>query len=483
MRSEGGGDEVDFQGKARFDRRAVRVDDAQRLLLEAVRPLAAESVPLWSCGGRYPAGSAYATADWPPFDRSGLDGYAVRAADIAQATPERPVPLRVVDAIAAGQVSAAIVEPGTAVRIMTGAAVPEGADAVVMLEQTADAPAAGPGDRAAVLVKQPVAPGRNIAPRGEEFRSGSEVARPGERLRPGHIALLGTFGYAELSVVRRPRVAIFATGTELLPIEAPLEPGRIRDSNSSMVAALVADAGCEPLPYGRLTDDPEMIRSALSAAFREADAVVTTGGVSVGDCDIMAVLLRRFKNASGSGGEADEFRRGAATAASVNVGSNGTASPSAGTAGESDWYGAPQAGGEWSGSLLFDKVAMRPGSPTSAALVNGKPLFALSGNPGACYVGFELFVRPALLHMQGSSDPLPRTVTAELAAAVTKGSPHERFVRAKLFERGGRLYGDPLAFGQSSMMASLPGANALLRIPAGREGAEAGTLVQTIVLP
>ncbi|EXX86717.1 molybdopterin biosynthesis protein MoeA, partial [Paenibacillus darwinianus] len=242
---------MDFQGKTRFDRRAVRVDEAQRRLLEAVRPLAAEPVPLWRCVGRYPAEHSYATADWPPFARSGLDGYAVQAADIAQATPERPALLRVIDTIAAGQVSTAIVEPGTAVRIMTGAAVPEGADAVVMLEQTANAPAAGPGETASVLVKQPVASGRNIASRGEEFSCGSGIARPGERLRPGHIALLGTFGYAELSVVRRPRVAIFATGTELLSIEAPLEPGRIRDSNSSMVAALVKDAGCEPLPYGR----------------------------------------------------------------------------------------------------------------------------------------------------------------------------------------------------------------------------------------
>ncbi|CAM4489445.1 molybdopterin molybdotransferase MoeA [Paenibacillus tarimensis] len=433
---------MSLQGEARFNRRAVKVAEAQRRVLEAVQPLPPETAALWRCGGRYLAQSCEATVDWPPFARAGMDGYAVHAADTAQATAEQPAVLRVTGTVAAGQVYAGTVQPGTAVRIMTGAAVPAGADAVVMLEQTAEA--AEPGPRS-VLVKAPALPGQNVAPRGEEFRRGAVIARPGTRLGPGHIAHLGTFGYAELQVHRRPRVAIFATGTELLPVGAPLEPGRIRDSNSAMIAALVESCGGEALPLGRLADDPAAVSLALEAALDEADAVITTGGVSVGDYDVMAVIMRKLRG--GASNRADAVM--------------------------------PEAAAH---GLLFDKVAMRPGSPTSAAMVNGKPLWALSGNPGACHVGFELFVRPALRRMQGSSSPLHRTVNARLGASVGKGSPHDRYVRAVLGERDGRWTADLLAFNKSSMMASLPEANALVRIPAGPAGAEAGAEVSVLLL-
>lgn len=429
-----------LQGASRFNRRAVKVEDALKLVLEAAVPGRRETVPLRQAGGRWLAEALAATTDWPPFPRSGLDGYAVRSADTALATTDSPAMLRVAGTVAAGGIALAPVEPGTAVRIMTGGAVPKGADAVVMLEQTADEVLAG--GEPAVRVKCAAAAGQNIAQPGEEYRLGSALAEPGTRIRPGHVALMGTFGYADVPVYARPRVAIVATGNELLPVEAQLQAGCIRDSNSGMIAAMVEQCGGEALLLGRLADDPEAVEAALASALEQADLVVTTGGVSVGDFDVMAAIIRGIRKS-----------------------------------GDSEHGTGPR--------LLFDKVAMRPGSPTSAAVVDGKLLFALSGNPGACFVGFELFVRPAIMRLQGASAEAakPSQVTATLAADFAKGSPHERFVRTRLISRGGGLLADPLAFNKSSMMASIPEADGLIRLPAGQAGAVSGSIVNVIVLP
>lgn len=448
-----------LQGEARFRRRAIKVDEAMRLVIEAAEPGRRESVALWEAGGRRLSEAVCATTDWPPFARAGLDGFAVRSADTAQASPGSPATLRVAATVAAGGLAPADVAPGTAVRIMTGGAVPPGADAVVMLEQTADARVGG---QPAVQVRSAAVPGQNIAPRGEEFRCGSAFARPGELLRPGHLALLGTFGYAHVPVFVRPRVAVLATGAELLPVEAPLAPGRIRDSNSAMVAALVAQHGGVPVQLGRVPDEPGAAAEAIAGALLHCDLIVTTGGVSVGDYDVMASLLRSIERSSAAaeGG-----------AASEEAGRQATAPPQADL--------LPQ-----DSRLLFNKAAMRPGAPTSAAIVSGKLLLALSGNPGACFVGFELFARAALLRLQGVTEAAarPKQATARLAGSIDKGSPHERFVRARLYTGNGTLYAEPLAWGKSSMMASIPTADGLIRLQAGPQGAAAGEIVEVIVL-
>lgn len=433
-----------LQGASRFNRRAIKVEQAIQLVVESVKPGLQESIALWQAGGRRLAESLNATTDWPPFARSGMDGYAVRSADTMQASPDCPVTLRVLETVAAGGLAAGAVEAGGATRIMTGGAVPEGADAVVMLEQTADAVLDG---LPAVQVKAAAKPGQNIARSGEEFRLGSLLAEPGTQIRPGHVALFGTFGYASVPVFRRPRVAVIATGTELLPVTASLGAGNIRDSNSAMVAAMVEQSGGVPLQLGCMSDDPEAMVTALVEAFEQADLVVTTGGVSVGDYDVMAVIIRSIRE--GSGGLAElQISRSRTT------------------------------------RLLFDKVAMRPGSPTSAAVVDGKLLLALSGNPGACFVGFELFVRPAILRLQGVAveASMPRKVTAKLESDFDKGSPHERFVRTRLFTKEGCLHADPLAFNKSSMLASIPDADGLIRIPAGPDGLLKGTIVEVLPL-
>ncbi|MFC4812744.1 gephyrin-like molybdotransferase Glp [Paenibacillus sp. GCM10023250] len=432
------------QEEARFRRRAVKVDDAMELVIAAAVPGRRETVPLWEAGGRRLAEAVAATTDWPPFARAGLDGFAVRSADTALASPGLPATLRVVGAVAAGELASADVAPGTAVRIMTGGAVPPGADAVVMLEQTADARLDG---HAAVRVKSAARPGQNVAPQGEEFRRGSAIAAPGELLRPGHVALLGTFGYAAVPVYARPRVAVLATGAELLPVEAPLAPGRIRDSNSAMVAALIAQAGGVPAMLGRVPDEPDAAARAVADALASCDMLITTGGVSVGDYDVMAALLRGIGEATADGE-------------------------------------APGSQLPPDSRLLFNKAAMRPGAPTSAAIVSGKLLVALSGNPGACFVGFELFARPAIARLQGASPELarPKQATARLVGGFAKGSPHERFVRARIRTESGVQYADPLAFGKSSMLASIPAADGLIRLKPGASGAAEGDVVDVILL-
>ncbi|MCA0757803.1 molybdopterin molybdotransferase MoeA [Paenibacillus sp. N4] len=496
-------------GDGRFARKAVPVSEAQQRVLDAAdgQRLGCELVPLREIGGRRLAQSLAATSDWPPFARSGLDGYAVRAADVAHAAPDNPAQLRVIASVAAGKLAPAPVVPGTAARIMTGASVPEGADAVVMLEQTAEAsPADG---TAAVLVKRAAVPGQNIAPRGEEFRLGDALARPGTVLRPGHAAVLGTFGYAEVPVHRQPRVAVFATGSELLPVEAALAPGQIRDSNSCMVAAMVEQSGAMPLLCGTLPDEPLAVAAAFARVWDSADVIVTTGGVSVGDYDVMTDLIRTVKT-----GEWQGMKKAAAAAqpdrqdmqaeavndaptvperqpgeaAGLQTGEMhdmpASQNPLKGEAGEQPAKEQPAKEQPADCLVLFDRVAMRPGSPTSAALLDGKLLFALSGNPGACFVGFELFVRPALLRLQGTTEALPQTVTAELLNDVSKPSPHTRYIRTKLInKKDGRLYADPLAFNKSSMMASIADSDGLAVIPSGSRGAEAGELIEVILIP
>jgi len=465
------GTELQDKSGGRFRRRAVKVAEAQLRILNTVAARMnnhprTDKVPLHRSGGRRAAERLLATCDWPPFARSGVDGFAVRSREVADASPDRPTSLRIAGSVAAGDAPPALM-PGTAMRIMTGAMVPERADAVVMLEQTVDAEAgaaagsrfgspASPESDAYVRIKQPAQAGQHIAPRGEELRQGAPLIERGGLIRPGHVALLGTFGYTEVPVFARPRVAIFATGSELLPVGQPLRPGQIRDSNSAMLAAMVEQSGGEADLYGSLPDELSAVRQALSEAWNTADAIVTTGGVSVGDYDVMAELMRTVPRSG------DERERRAGEAESIGSGGSGLC--------EED-------------ELLFDRVSMRPGSPTSAARIGGKLLFALSGNPGACFVGFELFVRPALLALQGEAAPLPAVVRAELHADFRKGSPHDRYVRARLYERGGRRYAEPLGFAKSSMMASIPDADGLVLIPSGSAGAAAGRLVDMLLIP
>jgi len=411
----------------RFGRQALGVAAARELLLPYAHRTVVETLPLAQALGRRLAAPLDAACDVPHFRRSGVDGYAVRAADIAGATPERPAQLCVGELIAAGDVPRHRLAPGAAARIMTGAVVPEGADAVVMLEMTDALERAAAG--AVVGIRKALPAGSNITPVAGEIAAGERLLDAGVRIGPGEAALLATFGHHEVCVLRKPRVAIFSTGTELLNVDEPLQPGRIRNSNSYMLAAQVLETGGEPVIMPALPDDAEQVERAIELACRDADLVLTTGGVSVGDRDVLVELFAR-----------------------------------------------------WSGRLLFNKVALRPGSPTSAAELNGKLLLALSGNPGASFVGFELFAAPVLRAMLGCAEPVPRPFTALLDEDYTKGSAYPRYVRGITREEDGCLRVRPAGTDKSSLMVTIKDADCLIVLPAGGSGFVRGQRVQAYPL-
>jgi len=412
----------DGQGRPIPPRRAIPVDEAHERLAARVGTIDAEDVPLFAAVGRSIAEAVRANAPLPHYPLSGMDGYAVKGEECASASPDAPVRLRVVESVPAGSVPKRTVDYGTAVRIMTGGPIPEGATAVVMLEQTETSDADG---ETFVAVKAPVAVGQHIAVPGEEIAEGRLLVREGTKLNPGHASLLAAFGRERVRVYRKPRVAIVSTGDEIVPIDRPAEYGKVRNSNAYMLAAQVAMNGGEPVLYGIVPDEIGAVAEALDRATAESDVVVTSGGVSVGDYDVMAAYFRQCGDA-----------------------------------------------------VLFDKVSMRPGAPTTAAWRDGKFLFGLSGNPGACFVGFELFVRPVLRAMLGGPFALPR-FAATLGADFPKPSPHRRFLRGRYRLEDGQAVATPFPNNKSSMMLSIPDANALIVIPPGG-AAQRGVQVEVI---
>jgi molybdopterin molybdotransferase len=407
----------------RFHRQTISVDEALNRLLAVVTTLPEEWIGIGEAYGRTFARELAATCDMPPFDRSALDGFAVRAADTAGATVENPVRLAVAETISAGQVPGLEVKPGTASRIMTGAMMPPGADAVIMFEQTER-----PGEVSATVgVKRALKSGENISRRGEEVRSGERIVRAGERINAGTLALLATFGYAAVQVVRKPRVGLLATGSELLDIDQPLVPGKIRNSNTVMLSAMIGEAGGIPVLFPRLPDDPAAAKQALAECMEQVDLVVTSGGVSVGDFDVITAL-------------SDE----------------------------------PDV------ELLFNRVAMRPGSPTTAVRYGNKLLCALSGNPAACFLGFELFVRPVLRRMTGQRQAGWRKVHTRLAQAYEKPCPFPRYLRGRLGERDAVLYAHLDLNEKSGNLSTLKESECFIIIPAGGKGKQAGDVVEVI---
>jgi molybdopterin molybdotransferase len=411
----------------KFQRTALQVEEAAARILERVQPGRTETVPLAEAWGRYLAAPLAADQPVPHFRRSGMDGYALRAEETAGASADFPVRLAVTGVIPCGSVYGRRLEPGEAVRIMTGAAVPDGADAVVRLEDTL--PEEGAGGTVSIL--RSAKAGANISEIGLEIVQGEKLLEPGRRIGPGEAALLAMFGTAQVKVYARPRVAVFATGSELLAVEEPLAPGKIRNSNSYMLLAQLREAGCEPVLAGAIPDELEPARQAITAAMDEYDMVITTGGVSVGDYDILYDL----------------------------------------TTG-------------WDGELLFNKLAMRPGSPTTASVRRGKLLFALSGNPAACFVGFELLVRPAVRKLMGGVDVGLDTFPALLKADSLKtDAKFTRFVRGvRTVGPEGQLWAAPVGVDASSITVSLRDADCLIVVPPGVAPLVQGALVRVMPL-
>ena len=411
----------------------ISVEEALSEILAHVRPLEPERLPILSALGRVLAEEIVSDIEIPPFDNSAMDGYAVRATDVAAATPQAPVRLDVVGSVAAGYVTDAQVRPGAAVRIMTGAPLPPGGDAVVPYEDTSDFDRPKE-DRLAhpageIEVRQPVQPRDHVRPAGEDIRRGELVLAPGRVLRPQEIGVLASLGHEMVLVRRKPRVAILATGDELLEIHQPLTPGKIRNSNEYSNAALVMRTGGVPLRLGIARDVREDLVAHIRTGLTQgADLFLTSGGVSVGDYDVVKDVL----------------------------------------------------GSE--GKIQFWQVNMKPGKPLAFGLLpGGVPLIGLPGNPVSAMVSFEQFVRPAILKMLGHVDLEKPTVRAVMDEPV-ENSGRRGFVRVVVFRQKDGYHARTTGEQGSGVLTSMSKANGLAIVPEGTYHVAAGTELQVQML-
>lgn len=411
----------------------ISVDEALAEILSHVHPLEPERVSILEALGRVLAEEIVSDTNIPPFDNSGMDGYAVRAVDVAAVTPASPVRLAVIGSVAAGYVAGMRVEPGTAVRIMTGAPLPDGADAVVPFEDTSDfdrpkeARLAAPA--AWIEVRKAVGSHDNVRPAGEDIRLGEQVMAPGRLIRPQEIGVLASLGRETVLAHRRPRVAILATGDELLEVHEPLAPGKIRNSNEYTNAALVTRTGGIPIRLGIARDTAGELTARIRAGLEQgADLFLTSGGVSVGDYDVVKDVL----------------------------------------------------GAE--GQMQFWQVRMKPGKPLAFGLLpGGVPLIGLPGNPVSAMVSFEQFARPAILKMLGHTDLSKPAVQAILDEPLTN-SGRRAYVRVVVTRREDGYHARTTGGQGSGVLTSMSKANGLAVILEGIERVEAGSLVTVQML-
>ncbi len=378
----------------------IEPEEALERVIAQVRPLLPVRLRLEEVGGFVLAEDVCAGDDHPPFAASTVDGWAVVAGD---ESPRR----RILEWEGrAGTVPGMRVVPGTAARIMTGAPIPPGADAVVMVEDSVV-------EGGFVRFTRAVRPGENVRPAGSDIQAGQVVLRAGTVLGPAEVGLLATIGHCEVLVHPRPRVAVLSTGDEVVePWESPA-PGQIRDSNRYALMVAVREAGGEALSMGIAPDRPEGIRERIQAALAEADALITSGGVSAGQYDHIGPILAEL------------------------------------------------------GTVHFNRVRQKPGKPLTFATVGDKPCFALPGNPVSALVSFELYVRPALQRMAGHTDLRRPEVTVRLRHPVQPDRERTEFVRAVVEREGDEWWARTTGTQASSRLLSMVGANALLRIPPG----------------
>jgi molybdopterin molybdotransferase len=400
----------------------LSVEEAQARVLSAFKPLETEQVPILEALGRVLAEDVHADIDIPPHANSSMDGFAVRAVDTSEASLGSPAKLRVIADLPAGYVSDQRVEPGTSIRIMTGAPLPPGADAVVKVEDTT-----AKGDD--VLIFAQVEPANYVRPAGEDVRQGSLVLPHGIRLRPQEIGMLAGLGHQRTMVGRKPRVAILATGDELVAIDEPLAPGTIRNTNSYSNAAQVIKHGGEPIPLGIARDTVDELTAKIQTGLeRKVDLILTSGGVSVGDFDLVKEVLAA------------------------------------------------------EGQMDFWRVRMKPGKPLAFGHIDGVPVLGLPGNPVSVMVSFEVFVRPALLIMQGATDWRRPTMDATLMNEIKHKDARRHFVRVQLTWEDGEHHAYLTGAQGSGILSSMVKANALAIIPEDWDHAPAGAQVQVIRL-
>ncbi|MCA1051140.1 MULTISPECIES: gephyrin-like molybdotransferase Glp [Priestia] len=407
-------------------RTPISIPEAIEKVMTYKRKGSIERVSITESYGRYLGEDIIADQNVPHFNKSLYDGFAVRAQDCVEVSSEHPVEFEVVGEIGAGSVFEEELKPFQAVRIMTGAQVPHSCDAVVMLEVTKSYEKEG---KTYMALSRQASKWEHIALKGEETKKGDVLVSKGTRINPGVTAFLATFGYADVAVVKQPIVGVLTTGSELLDVNEPLEPGKIRNSNSYMALAQIVRSGGIPKYLGKLEDDFDRCYEAVEKALEEVDILLTTGGVSVGDYDYLPAIYKK-------------------------LGAN----------------------------VLFNKIAMRPGSVTTVAERNGQLLFGLSGNPSACYVGFELFVRPIVRSFLHSPAPHLHKTKAVLNGRFKEPNAFTRMVRGEMTDEGGRLLVTPVGMDKSGAISSLAAANALIVLPGGEHGYDKGIEVDVLHL-
>jgi len=407
----------------------LSVTEARERILSHFQTTAEENIPLIECANRVLAMDVTAAHDLPLFDNSSMDGFAIRAVDSSSTAAASNVTLSVVADIPAGSVPTVTLAQGQAARIMTGAQLPEGADAVIPVEDTdfndRSANTAAPQT---VSFTRVVKAGENVRPRGMDLHADEVVLQKGRRLKPQDLGLLAMLGVGHVQVYKKPRVALLSSGDELLEVDAPLTAGKIHDSNSYALAALIENTGADILRLGVAQDNRESVEGLLQQAVNEnVDLIVSSAGVSVGAFDFVKEVI------------------------------------------------------EANGKLDFWRVNMRPGKPLAFGEYRGRPFFGLPGNPVSAFVGFEIFVRPVLERLSGQLDGIRFTVKVRCAEEI-ESDGRESYLRAKIRIEDGIRIATLTGHQGSGNLLSLVQADALLIIPAGVKCVPVGQEVEAILL-
>lgn len=398
----------------------LSVADARERVLGQVRPLSPLGLPLTDAHGCVAAEDIVASIDLPEFASSAMDGYAVRAADVEGASPARPVELRVVGRVLIGRRPEGTVGHGEAMRIATGAPVPSGADSVVPVENAVE-------DGEVVRVLDAPSPGTHVRPQGEDVRHGDVLVPAGKRLGAPELGLLANAGHATPLVHPRPRVVVVSTGDELVPpTEAPAF-GQVRDANAYTIFGALREAGAMPVMAGIVRDDVDSLREVIFNYEIQADAFVSSGGVSVGERDVVKAAF---------------FRRG---------------------------------------EVEFFKVAMQPGMPQGFGHVEGKPYFGLPGNPVSVFVSLEVFVRPAMLKLMGRRQVFRPEISATLTDEIRGPKGKLQFARVEVRRDGSRWTARPTGGRGSNLISTVARANGLAMVPEGTDAARAGSTIRVML--
>lgn len=395
----------------------ISVEEARAIILSKIERLESEEVPILEALGRVLDEDVYAEADIPPFNNSAMDGYALRAEDTRGAGPDNPVELRVLGDVAAGSVPDKAIGPGEAIRIMTGAQMPEGADSVVMVECTKKTDGG-------VLIYEEAAAGQHLRYAGEDIRSGEVAIERGKKLGPGDIGVMASVGKATARVIRRPKVAIITTGDELVDLGEPLVPGKIRNSNGYAIAAQALELGCVPLMLGIAKDTREHLMQKVEEGVAQADLIVTTGGVSVGDYDFVKDIL------------------------------------------------------DAAGEMVFWQVKMKPGKPLAFGVIQGKPVIGLPGYPTSSMISFEQFARPALLKMAGHTRLLRVTVEAIAEDTIKNKSGRRNLIRIIARREDGVIKARLSGSQKSGSLKPMSLANGIMIVPEEVEVVKPGDKMQ-----